>query len=79
MQLRYSIYSTSSFTVGQTSFPLGATAVGSSSIDESRFNLSHHDGRRQVFRRKGERFADCCVVERDGFGGGSVMVWGGII
>ena len=34
--------------------------------DESRFNLSHHDGRIRVFRR-------------DRFGGGSVMVWGGIM
>ena len=47
--------------------------------DESRFNLSHHDGRIQVFRRGGERFADNCLIERDRFGGGSVMIWGGII
>ena len=47
--------------------------------DESRFNLSHHDGRIRVFRRRGERFADNCLVERDRFGGGSVMVWGGIM
>ena len=26
----------------------------------------------------GERHADCCVIERNRFGGGSVMVWGGI-
>ena len=32
--------------------------------DESRFNISHHDGRIRVFRR-GERFADNCLVERD--------------
>ena len=42
--------------------------------DESRFNLSHHDGRIRVFRRRGERFADNCVIEGDIFGGGSVMV-----
>ena len=36
------------------------------------------DGRRRVYRRRGERFGDACVVERDRFGGGSVMVWGGI-
>ena len=36
------------------------------------------DGRRRVYRRRWERFADACVVERDRFGGGSVMVWGGI-
>ena len=47
--------------------------------DESRFNLSHHDARIRVFRRRGERFADNCLSERDRFGGGSVMVWGGIM
>lgn len=47
--------------------------------DESRFNLSHADGRIRVYRRKGERFADACLLERDRFGGGSVMVWGGIM
>ena len=43
--------------------------------DESRFNLSHHDGRIRVFRRRGERFADNCLIERDRFGGGSDMGW----
>ena len=47
--------------------------------DESRFNLGHLDGGIRVFRRKGERFADNCLIERDQFGGGSVMVWGGIM
>ena len=47
--------------------------------DESRFNLSHHDGGIRVFRRRKERFADNCLIERDRFGGGSVMVWGGIM
>lgn len=47
--------------------------------DESRFNLSFADGRVRVWRRRGERFADCCVQERDRFGGGSVLVWGGIL
>ena len=47
--------------------------------DEPRFNLSHHDGRIRVFRRRGERFADNCLIERDRFGGGSVMVWDGIM
>ena len=46
--------------------------------DESRFTLYRTDGRRRVYRRRGERFADACVVERDRFWGGSVMVWGGI-
>ena len=43
--------------------------------DVSRFNLSHHDGRIRVFRRRGECFADNCLIERDRFGGGRVMVW----
>ena len=47
--------------------------------DESRFNLSFGDGRIRVWRRTGERYADCNVLERDRFGGGSCMVWGGII
>ena len=45
--------------------------------NESRFNLFRADGRRRVYRRRNERYADCCVIERDRFGGGSVMVWGG--
>ena len=47
--------------------------------DESRLNLSHHDGRIRVFRRRGERFADNCLIERDRFRDGSVMVWDGIM
>ena len=47
--------------------------------DESGFNLSHHDCQIRVFRRRGERFADNCLIERGRFGGGSVMVWGGIM
>ena len=47
--------------------------------DESRFTVSHADGRVRVYRRKNERFADCCIVEKNRFGGGSVMVWGGIM
>lgn len=47
--------------------------------DESRFNLSHSDGRARVYRRKGERYTDACVLQRNRFGGGSVMIWGGIM
>ena len=42
--------------------------------DESRFTPYRVDGRRRVYRLCEERFADACVVERDRFGGGSVMV-----
>ena len=41
--------------------------------DESQFSLFCPN-----CRRRGERYADACVLQRDRFGGGSVMVWGGI-
>ena len=46
--------------------------------DELRFSVDFHDGRSRVWRMQGDRYADCCVAEHDRFGGGSVMVWGGI-
>ncbi len=46
--------------------------------DESRVHLDSSDGRSRVYRRVGERFCDACVVQRRSFGGGSVMIWGGI-
>ena len=46
--------------------------------DESRFTLDFNDGRVRVHRLPGERFAPCCIKEHDRYGGGSVMLWGGI-
>lgn len=46
--------------------------------DESRFCLRQLDHRVKVWRRRGERYADCCTDRVTSFGGGSVMVWGGI-
>lgn len=46
--------------------------------DESRFNLETSDGRQRVWRRRGERYDVQNVVQRDRYGGGSIMVWGGI-
>ena len=46
--------------------------------DESRFNLYKTDGRGRVYRRRHERFRDNCIIENDRFGGGSLMIWGGI-
>ena len=46
--------------------------------DESEFNLDFNDGHRRVWRQRNERFRDCCVVEHDPFGGGSVLVRAGI-
>ena len=46
--------------------------------DESRFSLSHADGRIRVWKRTGERYVACCIQEVDRWGGGSVMVWAGV-
>lgn len=46
--------------------------------DESRFVLHVKDRREYVWRREGERFAQCTIRETDAFGGGSVLVWAGI-
>lgn len=46
--------------------------------DESRFSLDFHDGRIRVRRLKNERYADCCILEHDRYGLGSVMVWAGM-
>ena len=46
--------------------------------DESRFCVSNADGRVRVYRRVGERYRNPCVLERNRFGGPSVMVWGAI-
>ena len=47
-------------------------------IDETTFHLDGSDGRNRVYRCVNEHYADACIVQRAGFGGGSVMVWGGI-
>ncbi|KAJ8395660.1 hypothetical protein AAFF_G00028970 [Aldrovandia affinis] len=46
--------------------------------DESRFTLSTRDRRERVWRRRGECYAACNIIQHDQFGGGSVIVWGGI-
>ena len=46
--------------------------------DEMRACLPHIDGRRHAWRWRGERHSECCVEPVTAFGGGSVMVWGGI-
>ena len=46
--------------------------------DESRFTRYSPDGRKRVWRRPGERYAQSCFSPRVQFGGGGVMVWGGI-
>ncbi|KAJ4426450.1 hypothetical protein ANN_27264 [Periplaneta americana] len=46
--------------------------------DESRFNLCSPDGRERVWRRRRERFSQCCISENVPYGGGGVMVWAGV-
>lgn len=46
--------------------------------DETRICLRSIDGRRRVWRRRGEQLNDNCVQEKTSFGGGSIMFWGGI-
>ena len=46
--------------------------------DESHFRVEMFDRQGKVWRRCGERFQDCCVKQESHWGGGSVMVWGGI-
>ncbi|KAI4883806.1 hypothetical protein NFI96_002423 [Prochilodus magdalenae] len=46
--------------------------------DESRFHLSTCERRDRLWRRRGECCAACNIIQHDWFGGGSVMVWGGI-
>lgn len=46
--------------------------------DESRMCLHDNDGRGRVYRRRSERFSQCCITERVAYGGGSCMFWGGI-
>nr|KAG5695720.1 hypothetical protein BaRGS_004465 [Batillaria attramentaria] len=46
--------------------------------DESRFCIEHADGRVRVWRRRGDRYADNCVVENNAWGGPSLMLWGAI-
>ena len=46
--------------------------------DESLFHLSRADGRMRVWQHIQERYGDCNILERDPYGGVSVMVWAGI-
>ena len=46
--------------------------------DESRYLLYRADCRQRVYRRNGECCRDNCLVGRDRFGGGVLMVWAGI-
>lgn len=46
--------------------------------DESRVSLRSPDGRERVWRRPGERYAQCVISPRTPFHGRSLMIWAGI-
>ncbi|GFV13959.1 transposable element Tcb1 transposase [Trichonephila clavipes] len=46
--------------------------------DESRICLKHHDGRIRVWRHRGERMLNSCVMHRHTGPTPSIMVWDGI-
>ncbi|GFX72297.1 transposable element Tcb1 transposase [Trichonephila clavipes] len=46
--------------------------------DESRICLQHHDGRILVWRHRGERMLNSCVIHRHTGPAPGIMVWGGI-
>ncbi|GFU39945.1 transposable element Tcb1 transposase [Trichonephila clavipes] len=48
------------------------------STDESRICLQHHDGRIRVWRHRGERMLNSCVMHRHTGPAPGIMVWGGI-
>ncbi|GFW25760.1 transposable element Tcb1 transposase [Trichonephila clavipes] len=46
--------------------------------DESRICLQHHDGRIRVWRHRGERMLNSCVMHHHTSPASGIMVWGGI-
>ncbi|GFT27074.1 transposable element Tcb1 transposase [Trichonephila clavipes] len=46
--------------------------------DESRICLQHHDGRIRVWRHRGERMLNSCVMHRHTGPAPGIMVWSGI-
>ncbi|GFV05714.1 hypothetical protein TNCV_2450421 [Trichonephila clavipes] len=46
--------------------------------DESRICVQHHDGRIRVWRHRGERKLNSCVMHRHTGPAPGIMVWGGI-
>ena len=61
-----------------TAYPMDTTALAGCTVHGRVPFLCLFDRRRKVWRRRGERFQDCCVKQVSRWGGGSIMVWGGI-
>ena len=47
--------------------------------DKSRFKFQFADGRVRLWRRSGESMDENNIIEWDSYGGGSVMIWGGML
>ncbi|GFX35765.1 transposable element Tcb1 transposase [Trichonephila clavipes] len=47
--------------------------------DESRFSLQHHNGQIRVWRHRGERRVNCCVMHHHTGPAFNIMVWEGIV
>ncbi|KFM64929.1 Transposable element Tcb1 transposase, partial [Stegodyphus mimosarum] len=45
--------------------------------DESRFCLQHHDGRIRIWRHRGERMLNSCIMHSHSGPAPGIMVWGG--
>ncbi|GFV39729.1 transposable element Tcb1 transposase [Trichonephila clavipes] len=46
--------------------------------DESRFCLQHHDGWIRVWKHRGERLLNCCIMHRHTGSALGIMIWGDI-
>ncbi|GFU19270.1 transposable element Tcb1 transposase [Trichonephila clavipes] len=46
--------------------------------NESRLCLQHHDGRIQVWRHRGERILNSCVMHHNNGPAPGIIIWGGI-
>ncbi|KAI4877436.1 hypothetical protein NFI96_026930, partial [Prochilodus magdalenae] len=58
---------------------IGRSATGALCFSQMRAGYpSTCDRRDRLWRRLGECYAACNIIQHDWFGGGSVMVWGGI-
>ena len=47
-------------------------------VNETRISLHGNNGRARVYRARGERFNENCMVETEHFGVGSIMMFAGI-
>ncbi|GFV06405.1 transposable element Tcb1 transposase [Trichonephila clavipes] len=45
---------------------------------KSRISLQHHDGRIRVWRHRGQRMLNSCILHRHTGPAPGIMVWGGI-